>query len=116
MKQAAILTIGTIGGMILASVIVALIASLTQSETATATEYNNPTNHNQDTFTLDLTDYEPDQDIQAVKVVIQTEGDYPREYRRDTNTGSYYLVNPVPGERMAVNEKPAYGANERAHS
>lgn len=116
MKQAAIMTVGTIGGMILAAVIVALIASLTQPEQADATEYNNPTNHNQDQFTVDLSNYEPDQDIVAVKVVIQTEGDYPREYRRDTETGNYYLVNPVPGEKMAVNERPAFGPNERAHS
>lgn len=109
-------TARTIGGMVLAAVMVALIGSLTQPNPVDATEYNNPTDHNQDTFTLDLTDYEPNQDIQAVKVVIETGGDYPREYRRDTNTGDYYLVNPVPGERMAVSEKPAYGPNERAHS
>lgn len=115
MRNAAIMTAGTIGGMMLAAVIVALIASLTQTETVDATEYNNPTNHNQDSFTVDLSNYEPDQDIVAVKVVIQTEGDYPREYRRDTNTGNYYLVNPVPGERNAINECPPRSNTERCH-
>lgn len=101
-RQAVVLTVGTVVCMALAALTVALIALAMQPTPAEAEKYNDPTNDNADTFQLDLSDYEPHQNVEGVLVVIDTEGDNPRYYlmdgHEDIASGTFRLINPTPEE------------------
>lgn len=86
-----------IAGLLL-GLMVGLFALVTPARPAEANRYNDPATDLADYFWLDLEAYEPERDIEAVTVIIDTDGDDPRYYELDVERGEFILTNPLPEE------------------